>query len=481
MYLTFDGAFNYTGNSRTGSYIPFSKGTPITLKEIPVDAEYIIEENNGTNYSWTCDVPLVALVEGVNVEVTVTNTFDEGDSQLSIQKVLGDNHEAWGVNENTVFRAVLYDVTNRNYLLFPTGREGNTYRANGNSGIDDPLTGHIIEFTAGQPVTIVGLWEKNNPSDLDYIVYELVELMPAGANYTPTYTDNNITLPSGASKTISVRNDYEPGNGSLVINKALAGSFTDWGVNSATLFQTRIKVAGSDPAVYLVFDGEYNYTGVTSATGSYITFSRGAGVTLTGLPTGMNYEIEETSGTHYKWSCTPSSTVRLEEDGENKTVTVTNTYEPGTNTLIIQKTFAGSWTDWGVNENTVFRAVVYDITAGNYLKFPEGRNDNTYNANGNSGINDPLTGDVIEFTVGQPVTITGLWEKVPGTDTYIEYAVVELVPAGAKYTPHYTGNNFTLPQGETKTVTVTNRYIPGEGELTINKTLAGSFNDQTAQ
>jgi hypothetical protein len=104
-----------------------------------------------------------------------------------------------------------------------------------------------------------------------------------------SYSDNDVTIPANQNRTVTLTNTYEQGKGSLIVNKLLAGSFTDWGVTEITEFQARVKVVGGVDAPvgeYLTLSGtapNYTYTG-TSLSGSVFNFTQGRSAAISGIP-----------------------------------------------------------------------------------------------------------------------------------------------------------------------------------------------------
>jgi hypothetical protein len=389
------------------------------------------------------------------------------------------------VNENTVFRARLLHLVDgvpKGYVLFPKGSQNNIYHAVGSSDSADPLSGGIIAFTEARPVTVTGLSMEAKDT------YRVIEL--DGSNYTTKYsidsgpvTDDcgEINLPENANMTVTVINRYEENDGALIVSKKLSGSYADWGIGNLSAFRFRVKCVETND--YLTFENNI-YTGL-SATGTYISFSQSSSAILTGIPYGGLYTVEEEADPHlaegspeYEY---PDGGDSIGNDG---LVEVTNTYRPGTHALIIDKRLTGSHYTWGVNTQTVFRALVMDVTNNYFIGFPGGKINNIYHAAGNSGSDIPPYDDseyVIEFTAGQPVTLLGL---VPD----MEYRVVEFdgirdaeVPEdetdGWHYFVTYTGNNAVLPEDANTTVTLANFYDHSVGLLVISKELEGSPQD----
>jgi len=163
-------------------------------------------------------------------------------------------------------------------------------------------------------------------------------------------------------------------------------------------------------------------------------------------------------------------------------VTVNNAKKPGSpggggkvsGELIISKRLEGSFTDWGVDESTVFYVKIKDTTKDNYLVFkavPEA--DGSYWCVGNNveGLSETYTGATtmeLPVSVKEPLGVSNLW-------------------AGAVYVAEetgnppcevdYLGNGAIYSEGQVADITIVNTYDRGAGALIINKKLDGDYAD----
>ena len=172
---------------------------------------------------------------------------------------------------------------------------------------------------------------------------------------------------------------------------------------------------------------------------------------------------------------------RLDEDYEMGFVTVTNTNipdrpdRPGGNTpgdLIIIKSLEGGYSDWGVDESTVFLVRIKDTTKNNYLLFkatPEA--DGSYWCVGNSvdGLSEPYSGATtteLPVSVEKPLGISNLWlgAVYEAEEVDSQNCTTTIIGNGAIYTP-----------GQSSSITVVNTYEHGTGALVIVKRLEGDF------
>jgi len=508
-YLTFDAHNRYTGTSATGSYIQLRKDSPVTLEELPINVSYLIEEVGGSHYTsiYAPESP-VSVTDGETAEVTVTNVFIPGTNALVIEKVLGGSYADWGVNENTVFRAYVYDATNKNYLKFPGGKHNNTYRAYGNNGDEFSWDGaDYVEFTAAQPVTIEGLWEKNDPSDTGYIEYRVIEVVPEDAKYTVSYAGNNFELPGDANHTVTVTNTFDEGVNVLNIQKVLAGSPGDWGADEHTVFRAALYDLTNKE--FLQFPGGKTDNIYTAAAGEngdevgVIEFTAGQPVTIKGLQGNCEYKIIEFILANAPFSVEYSSENVFLPWDDSRTITVTNTFRRSTGNLIIEKRLEGTFDFHGVTGDDLFYAQITDVDSaggettllfeqtgpttfwcvGNHTKLSKDGWTGRQEAEIAQMIEDGLILDKIPFSQNHPSVAQNLWESDRmGGDPYI-YNVTEVLTGGAKiyYDTEYSGAQFSFDKvdGETvdHTATITNTYIPGYASITVNKALAGYYTD----
>ncbi|MCL2548800.1 MAG: DUF5979 domain-containing protein, partial [Symbiobacteriaceae bacterium] len=465
-YLRFSGVsptFTCIGNSgssdrRTGDTLTFSAGQRITITGLWADVAYVVEEVEGANYEISYSGNNVILGEGQNNTVTITNTFEHGTGDLVINKRLAGNYPEWGVNQDTLFKVRVKDTTNDVYLLF--SGTGPSYTCIGNSGSNNPSSGDLITLTAGQPVTITNLWAN--------VTYEVEEL--SGANYAISYQGNGVMFEEGQNSTVTVTNTFSSGTGNLIIDKRLAGSFTDWGVDNATVFKVTIKDTTLDN--YLLFktvpeiDGSYRCIGnnvgglsetYTGETTMELPVSGQQPLIISNLWLGAVYVAEEAASPHSKPSYTGNGAVYT--PGQNSSITITNTYEHGTGAIIVKKDLAGSYGGWGVNNNTTFEVTIRDRTDNNTLLFkttPEA--DGTFRCIGNdvNGLSEAYSGETttkLTFSAGRPLAVSNLWANHV-------YEVIET--AGSHLDVAYIGNGTAFQDGQNSVVTVVNTYDPTE-------------------
>ena len=226
-------------------------------------------------------------------------------------------------------------------------------------------------------------------------------------------------------------------------------------------------------------------------TNGIITLSHGARVSIQGGDPGGNvyivteltpsgYADPEISGDFLSKGSDSARTKSLAF--ETPVVTFTNTKLP-TGSLTVGKELAVAYADWGVNSDTEYHISVEELddsgnpaglvfvrdTAGaaDYYRVGSVDAGGPYYYNGLiCGAGDLVT--EIPFTETRPVMLSNL--RLGG-----RYEVREIEEDGSHYTTTYTGNGLPLMDGAT--ITVTNTYVHGTGNLTIKKELYGEYSD----
>jgi len=475
-YLLFRGTgpvYECYGNNSTGDVIKISANQRVTLTNIWTNDRYMVEEVDGDSYNVVYGGDNgVLLTPSKDNNVTVTNNFDHRTQDLIIRKELAGYPEDWGVDDSTVFSVRVKDVTNNNYLLFKG--TGPVYECYGNSGSGDSSTGDIIKVSAGQPATITNLWVGAK--------YEVEEIDVKRCK--TTYVNNGPRITEGRDSVVTVVNTYDHGTGYLIINKKLAGSYEDWGVDEVTVFYAKVKDITNDN--YLMFkaapeeDGSYRCIGNTvdglsePYTGSPITevpFSAGQSAVISNLYLSAEYKVEEVS---YPNSKPETGSGTLYTPGQNCVITVTNTFDHGTGALVISKKLAGSYEDWIVGDSKEFKVKIKDTGDTNYLLFKaEKETDGSYWCVGNdvAGLTEEYDGATLTelpVTAECPLIVKHLWINH-------KYEVEEL--DGNGYTAEYVNNGARYLESRNSNITVVNMYKHGTESLTVKKELAGSYAD----
>jgi hypothetical protein len=336
----------------------------------------------------------ITLVSGVLKTVTITNTYTSTTGPGSTTATLHVIKTVVGGTEDTA-----------DFEMHVTS-----------SGID----------VAGSPA--LGVGSPGTPYTLAPGVYVVSETAAAGftdSGYTATYSGSDAsgsgttTLASGDNKTVTITNTYTsttvPGSTPAILHviKHVSG-----GTAVAGAFNLHVKTAGSDVAGSPAPGVESPGTPYTLAAGTYVVSEDSyAGYTES-----------------YSGASDSSGNITL-ASGDNKTVTITNTYIP--------TTVPGS--------TPATLLVIKDVIGGG----PEVAAD--FSLHVTSSGTDVSGSPQVGTESGTPYTLA------PGT-----YVVSETAAAGytlAGYTESYSGasdssGNITLASGDNKTVTITNTYIP---------------------
>jgi fimbrial isopeptide formation D2 family protein len=351
----------------------------------------------------------------------------------------------WNVTEYSLFAAlvrVFNPVTGLfdRYMTFsddpnplPQGTHSGDARQYVYTGITGSGTAASTAlFCTSDPAVITGI-----PLDLTWYVEEYFEsendFIKVTYTHHNTTSENPIPLDavSGATRRVTVTNDYSHGVGYLEINKLFSGFASDWGVNDSTIFH--VRVWDKDYENYLLFrgtpgaDGTYRCIGNTvnwlsegySGTPiSVLPISANNSIKLSNLWTWGKYEVQEVYETSpgvwepvreltfvpcpegcngedpdclikcvacpsdfcewktdddWNWSVTYSENNGLRDLQFNETqvVTVTNRYKRSSGKMSIFKALEGSPENHAVNNNTVFQVRVSDEAHENFLVFDE--------------------------------------------------------------------------------------------------------------
>ena len=449
---------------------------------------------------------------------TATLNYEVKNAGFLLQSVAGSSNQAlcgWGDFRVYSDLKVGEGLANCDVLAFSIGATKNitgvnpaekifTFKLTECNAAYVPLTGsdaYVVTTvsTGGDfkfPPVFIYPYNESDSSLLNQRYFTVSEVDDSGGSGDWTYdtTEHQVTVKfnktggvvnpivefgNGAGK-ITFTNAWKGGGGttstpagSIEISKTLAGSYRDWGVDNNTEFKAYIKDVTNDVYVRLTGAGpQYDFK-ETGATGDLITFSAGKSAVVNNLPANVTYKVEEVieEKAHYSAGGSLALAKPLEE-GKTEEITVVNTYVHGTGYLIISKNLAGNFADWGVNASTIFTAKIKDVTNNNYLLFKETpESDGSYWCVGNDvdGLSEAYSGTPIKyipFSAGKAAKVTNLWSG-------LKYEVQE--NPGAHYTTLYIGNNTTFPEGENRTVTVSNLFMHGTGKLVISKSLAGSY------
>ena len=330
-----DGRYLAVGNNNsplptndTRELVRFTANSPAILTGLWPNHVYMVEELGGPHRTVSYSGNNAMLPEGGNMSVIITNTYERGEGNLVLNKVLEGFPGDWGVDENTVFYARVKDVTDNNYLLFVQQDDG-TYRAFGNTGSPVPTNDprERVRITAGRPVVLTGLWVNQ-----EYVVEEV-----PGPNFTTSFQGLGAMppriMPAGGNMNVTITNIFDHDVGNITIRKFLVGNPGDWNVDENTEFTARLKDVTDVENIYEIYferqaDGRYLAVGSgmdpSPAGDPVIRFTAARPVILTALWENRIYQIVEDEGEHFTTVYTGNN-LPIPESG-NLNITVTNVF-----------------------------------------------------------------------------------------------------------------------------------------------------------
>ena len=426
------------------------------------------DEHDETNNEAECKITVV------------DSTHPTGE--LIIRKELAGEWGDWGVDDDTVFRARLWDDDYKNYLRFYLQPDG-SYLAGGNTGDESGDPVEFVSFSVNKPAKLTNLW-----SDIEYRVDEAVS-----AHYTVEgpeydYRDNHGTIGKLAEDGLisaKVTNNYEHAVGDLVISKKLAGYPDDHRVSASTVFYARVTDSDrlAEYTTTLLFektglssyycvgnDTKLSKTGYTDKStaeilalledGTFtelIAFDAGHPAvvqnlweTYDGNP--LTYKVEEVLSDGGAIPTGAPYTVSYVGNGEkdkneglafehsegvassNIMVEITNTYERGAGSLVVRKELSGFPGDSAISGDTMFYARVMGED-GEYLIF-----DQSNTCTGSSA-----AGTAFAFSVNMPAVLRN-----------IPTGFVTVLETPGDFTVSYSEENIRIMDDERAYVTVTN-------------------------
>jgi len=196
QYLTVSGtapAYTYTGTSAAGSTVSFTVAQSAVISGIPAGTPCTVVEvieAGGPSYTASYTGNGVAITNGTDEAVTVTNTYASGVGSLTIDKKLAGDYAGAGVTSSTVFQAKVQDTATGQYLTVSGTAPDYTY-----TGLN--AAGSTVSFTAGQPAVIGGI-----PAGTPCTVEEVA------GNYQATYTNNGVVVQNGQNGVVTLLNTY---------------------------------------------------------------------------------------------------------------------------------------------------------------------------------------------------------------------------------------------------------------------------------
>ncbi|MBP3877002.1 MAG: Cna B-type domain-containing protein [Lachnospiraceae bacterium] len=298
-------AFTANNGKATASGLTLIKGESVTINGLPTDVTYTVTETQVTNFeapAYSANAQKLT-TEGQKIATTVTNTRKTGN--IILKKVVSSPVPA---EESASYNMTLTLTPKESGAQIVAPEGGFTVKtcapkAEG-SGFDETtskkaLTNgkNTITVPAGGYVIIAGL-----PVDVDYNITE-----PGYEQFEKAYAslaaaDDEGTTVNGSAVSGSIGADATTGaevtntrkKGELNISKTVVSSVQDDKTHEFR-FRVTIDKTGANGAVIADSSRTVNYgDGITFRNNvAEITLHSGETKTITGLPTGLNYTVEE--------------------------------------------------------------------------------------------------------------------------------------------------------------------------------------------
>ncbi len=440
-----------------------SDGSIVTISGLPLDTEYTVTESNeDISDDYTCETKVV---NGAGTESTAkngtlsatatgqsisfTNTYTKKTGTISVNKKFVSAN-----NKKDTFYFGLFKEDGSALYVSDTSKAVKSVEVTGNADGSGTAT------------------EAVSWADVPYGTYKIYETNSAGEKITSTNGAAFVAkyeVTPGLDAGISVTLDSATKDAGTITNKERVAKVTikkefETGVDYPEGYMNvpfKVVVTLKDENDNAL-SGTVTYGDVTFTNGSSgeLTITGNEGLTITDIPNGYKYEVEEqepeTEGYSIK-SGTASGTIAV----SGNTATITNTYSETKGSLTIKKTFA---------DDSELKADA--VTTKEKL---------TFNVKGTEVTNYNKTFDYKDFTSGS-YTISGL---TPDTYTVTENSTIE----GSDFTrttsykvgttENQNEAEVGVTAGETSTVDITNKYVRKTGRLEVTKQVTGD--DDTSQ
>ena len=406
----------------------------------------------GVEYSLNNGVEELRFFDTTVISLTNRYKYSAGTMFINKRFVPGSHLLCWGITNDSVFYAQVFNDPlqngQRNQLLFqriqigggPVSWRNIGYREFGTGEIviyeerdEDIAFSDTVTFSVNTPAKLINLptgaghnyiVEEVFPGYSDHIITTVMYVTSSGEIEMPS---TGISADTNHAINVNVHNFFPHGEGMVVINKVLAGSPEDWGIDERSDFYIRIR--GYDPILggdigfmeftdrgnnsYEWIDLFYGPTDTLEPDESYIPLDEPGesepviylpisvehSIVLTGVPNtmrlavGASGDFEEfikdengilvpileydrffdTTGNHLFSSVITETNRSVFEGGHgnpddpgNLIVTVTNRWEHGIGTLIVNKQL-GEYLPDDVTETTSFDIRVRDYTDSTWL------------------------------------------------------------------------------------------------------------------
>lgn len=268
------GTYNYIGHGipggtiASGGTIPLAHGQGITIVGLPKDATYTLTEADYSKDGYTSTS--TGKTGKIEADATQTASFTNTRNVSSSSPSTGNLTISKTVAGNGADTAKKFNFT----VTFNGASASYDYTGN---GVPDGTikSGDTISLAHGQSITITGL-----PAGATYQVSEALE-----QGYNVESVGSSGTISSSQDRTAAFTNTKLPiSTGSLTISKKVTGE----GADLTKKFIFIVNFIGTSEA--------YPYTGAATGTissGDTISLASGEGITITGLPIGIQYTVTE--------------------------------------------------------------------------------------------------------------------------------------------------------------------------------------------
>lgn len=438
--FTFTVTFTGDGDFSTVATEGATTDNTITVTDAPTNKTVSISiKSTGT-------VKITGIPVGTTYEVTETNDHPNFDSSLITAPESGKGSITMDELDKTV-EIENYFIEPGNLTIYKTVTNDRFITDTDKTAADAGFKVTVkLEKTgiASSSISVTGGTLTNRTSEGDSVTYEItvkdgervqISGIPddtyyeikedTDARYTVTYNGKggevySGTTVSGAAANVVITNSYQQQYGQLTINKEIAGnSLTKPGRDTFFDVQVTLTYKGAH------LTGVNRFGGITFTDGvATVRVSPGTPVTLTGIPLGLGYSIEELN--------VPAGAEETYENdtgtiGSATSATVTNTYTVGTFALAVTNRVVG---DSSGSRSHTFR-----------VNLPPEATGITYSVNG--GPASSVTGGTITFTLSNEEDA-----RIEGIPTGASYTVTETDSAAADYTSVSVG---AMPQPRTVT------------------------------
>ncbi len=405
------------GNLSSGDTISLRHGQSITVLGIPLDATYMIVEEDYRldGYTTSSSQGSGTIVVDDTQEANFVNTYNVGNLVIT-KTVTGVSAEPTKLFDFVV----TFDGAPDTYNYFGTGVVDGTISS-----------GDTISLAHGQSITIIGL-----PMGA---TYNVVELDYTIEGYTTASAADNGTIVAGSTQIAAFTNTREIGN--LVISKTVAGL----GADPAKLFTFTLTFENNTDTFTYIGNGVANGT-ITS--GASIALTHGQSITVVGLPMDLDYLVIEQDYSRDGYTTAHSDATGTIESGVTSVAVFTNTFELGN--LIIRKTVTGNASS--TTKPFEFTLTLFDNSAS-YRYLGTGVADGTI-----------TSGSTFTLSHNQSITIIGLPMNT-------QYRVVENDYSRDGYSLISTNATGTIMVGANHLAIFTNTRsfgLPSTGDLASN-------------